>query len=332
MSARPLVSVVMAAYNAEAHVMTALARLSAQTCGDFEVIVVDDGSTDGTLAAIRAAARHDPRVRVVSNGRNLGVAAARNRGNDVATGDYVWFADVDDLWSHRFLERMVTAIQAADADVAVCSAEYRYGPDLSRCEPVVRYRRAVTLVDDRAARLLLRGTGAMWNKLFRRDVLGTSPFPLMRSKSDHGALLRLLPRMKRVTVIPDTLYTYVQRDGSISNGGVAQPDNFVRLLAIATESLTHMEPSPALKRAAVQFRCLIIARALRESWRFTRIDEDTSPELVARLEWADLLGVRPGDGRTLITCAAAKCSPHVARSVFRALGRSRWPEHGIRAS
>ncbi|MCR2825900.1 glycosyltransferase family 2 protein [Microbacterium sp. zg.Y909] len=325
----PLVSIVLAAYNAEAHVTGALARLTGQTYRRIEVIVVDDGSEDDTLATARRAAASDPRLRVVANSGNLGVAAARNRGTEAAAGEYIWFADVDDGWSDRFVELMVSAIQATDADVAVCSAEYRYGPRLDRREPVVRYRQRTTLTGDKAAACLLRGTGALWNKLFRRDLLGPAPFPALRSKSDHGALLRVLPRLRTVTIVRDTLYTYIQRDGSISNGGVAEPSNFLSLLTIADQSVMRMETSRALRRAAVRFRCVIIARALRETWRFARLEEDTSSELARRVRWVDLLGGHPADVRTLVTCAAAKCSPGLARTAFRTLGRSRWPEHGI---
>ncbi len=95
-SRRPLVSVVVAAYQAARHVRNALASLSAQTAGDLEVVVVDDGSTDGTAAEVAAAAREDRRIRLLRLGRNRGQSAALNAGMASARGRFLALLDADD--------------------------------------------------------------------------------------------------------------------------------------------------------------------------------------------------------------------------------------------
>lgn len=117
----PLVSVIMPAYNAAAFVARSLASLEAQTFANFEVIVVDDGSTDGTAAVVVEAVGDDPRFRLIRQA-NAGVAAARNRALAEARGRYVGNLDADDLWRPTFLERTVAALEAAGEGAAFAFA------------------------------------------------------------------------------------------------------------------------------------------------------------------------------------------------------------------
>jgi glycosyltransferase involved in cell wall biosynthesis len=102
-------SVVIAAYQAADTVAEAIESVLAQTRGDFEVIVVDDGSTDETGPIAQAIAAKDGRVMVVRQA-NAGPSAARNRGISAGTGEYVSMLDSDDLWLPEYLERMGDAL------------------------------------------------------------------------------------------------------------------------------------------------------------------------------------------------------------------------------
>ena len=108
---RPLVTAVMAARDAERYVASALASLSAQTMGDLEVVVVDDGSTDGTSRVVRRAARADPRIRLLRLDRNRGQAAALNVGMDAARGRYLAILDADDEAAPGRLAHQVRAFE-----------------------------------------------------------------------------------------------------------------------------------------------------------------------------------------------------------------------------
>ena len=115
------VSVIIPLYNKAAHVGRALRSVSAQTFGDFEVIVVDDGSTDGGAGAVGLHA--DPRVRLVSQS-NAGPGAARNRGAAEAGGEVLAFLDADDEWLPGFLEEGVRLLDACGAGVACVTMGY----------------------------------------------------------------------------------------------------------------------------------------------------------------------------------------------------------------
>jgi len=109
--ARPLVSVVMAAYNAGRFVEAALASLSAQTLPDLEVLVADDGSADDTAARVEGAARRDGRIRLLRMGRNGGQAAALNAAIDAARGRYLAVLDADDLATPTRLAEQAAALE-----------------------------------------------------------------------------------------------------------------------------------------------------------------------------------------------------------------------------
>lgn len=117
----PLVSVIMPAYNAEPFVQQAIGSVLCQTEADWELFVIDDCSRDGTFEAAKAASRQDPRVRVMRNAANLGVAKTRNIGIELARGRYIAFLDSDDIWHPKKLSRQIEKMTEKNADTCYCS-------------------------------------------------------------------------------------------------------------------------------------------------------------------------------------------------------------------
>lgn len=115
----PLVSVVIPAYNAEKFVGNMINDLISQTYHNFEVIVVDDGSTDKTASVVKRVARTDKRIKLV-NQPNQGASAARNHGIELARGKFVFFFDADDKLDSRILEKMIAAAQANPNSLVIC--------------------------------------------------------------------------------------------------------------------------------------------------------------------------------------------------------------------
>ena len=123
----PVVSVIMPAFNAERYLGTAVESVLRQTFADFELLIVDDGSSDGTVAAARAFAERDRRVRVLQQA-NAGPGPARNRGFRAASGRLFAFLDSDDEWDETFLAEHVAVLDARpDVDVLVGNARNRGG-------------------------------------------------------------------------------------------------------------------------------------------------------------------------------------------------------------
>ena len=109
----PLVSVIMSVYNGEEYLAAAIESILAQTFSDFEFIVVDDGSLDRSPLIARDYMNRDGRIRLIQLERNLGLAAARNRGITAATGDFVTGMDSDDICLPERLQKQVDFLHSA---------------------------------------------------------------------------------------------------------------------------------------------------------------------------------------------------------------------------
>src|SRR5260370_40369290 len=116
MSSTPLVSVIIPTYNRAALVCQTIDNVFQQTYRNFEIILVDDGSTDETQARLR---QYGDRIRVITQ-TNAGAAVARNRGIAAAHGEIIAFQDSDDLWQPTKLERQVPLLQETNTSVPCC--------------------------------------------------------------------------------------------------------------------------------------------------------------------------------------------------------------------
>src|SRR5688572_15667789 len=121
MARAPKVSVFIPVYNRERYLCVAVNSILAQTFTDFELLLVDDGSTDGSLALLERYAARDRRVRVEANGTNLGIPRTRNRGLELARGEYIALLDSDDYAYPGRLEAQVRFLDAHPDHVQVGS-------------------------------------------------------------------------------------------------------------------------------------------------------------------------------------------------------------------
>lgn len=118
-----LITVVIPNYNGQRFVEQAIDSVLYQTYPNFELMVVDDGSTDNSLQLIRRKAQGDSRIHVISLAHNAGVANARNIGIKKAQGEYIAFLDSDDIWTEDKLERQL-ALAEKGADIVYCSYDF----------------------------------------------------------------------------------------------------------------------------------------------------------------------------------------------------------------
>lgn len=118
---QPLVSVIMPAYNAEKYIGEAIASVCAQTYENWELLILDDGSADRTVEIAESYAQQDARIQVLCNPQNMGVARTRNRGFDLAQGEWIALLDSDDRWRAQKLEKQLAVARSSDADIVYCS-------------------------------------------------------------------------------------------------------------------------------------------------------------------------------------------------------------------
>lgn len=115
----PKVSVIIPIFNAEEYLDECLKSVLSQTLSDIEVICVDDGSSDSSLTILNKYAKNDSRIKIIEQ-KNAGAGAARNRGMEIATGEYLSFLDSDDVFELTMLEKLVAISDFEQLDVAIC--------------------------------------------------------------------------------------------------------------------------------------------------------------------------------------------------------------------
>lgn len=204
MAEAPRVSVIMPAYNAEAFVEEAVNSLLAQTYPDWELVVVDDGSTDRTPQILQDFAAKDKRIRPIRMPRNSGQSEAQNQAIRAARGRYLAFLDSDDIWFPHKLERQLAVIE--DSQHALCCASYALMSHEGA--PIGKVRK-------------VKPRAYTWSDLMHKNVIGsltvmidthkTGPVVLAKDiirAEDYALWLQLLRPGRTVIGVPEVLASY----------------------------------------------------------------------------------------------------------------------------
>ena len=202
--ARPTVSVIVPTYNRPDASERALRSVLGQSREDFEVIVVDDASTDSTAERCRSI--HDPRIRVHRQAANGGVARARNTGMRLARGRYLAFLDSDDQWEPTKLERQLAALQALDEGWAMVYCGMRVRSEQDALRVLIPERRG-ELADALLKENFIQPGGS--GPLMRRSAVAAVGFfdESLSAIEDWDYWLRLA-QLFRIEVVPEALCVY----------------------------------------------------------------------------------------------------------------------------
>lgn len=219
MSTEPLVSVIVPVYNVFPYLKDSLDSVINQTYSRMEIVIVDDGSNDGSEKICDEYKEKDTRITVIHQ-RNGGLSAARNTGLEVVHGDLIAFLDSDDAYLPNMLETMIRMMTDTDADIVVC--EYYI------CHTVERMN-----VEEHDNRLLLSNgeyntqdalvcffhggiNNSVWNKLYKRHLFDGIRFNEGHVFEDKGLMPYLIEKARKVTVISRPLILYRKRPDSIT--------------------------------------------------------------------------------------------------------------------
>ncbi|GAB4352972.1 MAG: glycosyltransferase family 2 protein [Kiloniellaceae bacterium] len=206
----PQVSVITAAFNAEAFIAETIASVQAQSLSDWEMLVADDASSDRTAEIVAAIAAADPRVRLIRLEKNGGVARARNAALAAARGRYIAFLDSDDLWLPQKLARQIAFMERHDAAVSY-TAFRRINEDASRLG------RLVAVPPRLSYRQLLKNT-AIATLTGMVDTAKTGPIRMTEARRDDFILwLSILKRGFTAHGLQEDLARYRVVSGSLSS-------------------------------------------------------------------------------------------------------------------
>ena len=241
----PKVSVIMPVFNAETTLAEAVDSVLSQSLEDLELVCVDDGSIDGSLAILREYEAKDSRVRVLTQ-RNAGAGTARNLGMEHAGGTYLAFLDADDRYESGMLEAMFSRCEGDGADLCVCTVQV-YRQDTGEYEYPRPYLVMADLPDGRPFSrhdipdtILTFATCALWNKMFSRRFVEERGlrFQGTRNANDVYFGYMALALAERVTVCPEALVTYRKgHGGHLQTLKDRDPFDFYRALLALRDGL-----------------------------------------------------------------------------------------------
>lgn len=212
------VSVIVPVYNVEKYLARCVESICNQTYEALEILLIDDGSSDGCPALCDEYGNRDARIRVIHQ-ENVGAGGARNRGLMEAAGEYVFYVDADDWIAENCIETYVSAIKENDVDL-IASNHYCV---VSKDSMTDCYSLPAGLYagEDKKGLLLAEGFVSMWTKLFRREWLVKHKLfqPDLCTYEDWGAYANIICSAQKICVInhPGHFYT-LARQGSTSTG------------------------------------------------------------------------------------------------------------------
>ena len=216
----PTVSVVIPAYNAKATLGRMLDSVLGQTWEKMQVILTDDGSTDGTLRIAREAAEKDAQLTVIAR-ENLGVSAARNAGLALCEGKYVRFVDADDTLPPDSMEKMVRRAEQDGSELVIGGYDQYLGEkhsyhNLAGREDTVS---CDGIMDHLCTHANSYFYGVLWNKLFLRETLEREACCFQEDLTwgeDFAFVMDCLAGVRKVSFLNESLYHYRRTAGSTS--------------------------------------------------------------------------------------------------------------------
>lgn len=207
-------SVIVPVYNVEKYIDKCLKSLISQNIKDFEIIVVNDGSTDKSQSIIDKYVKKYPKLIKSYIKQNTGVSDTRNYGIAKSTGDYVTFLDSDDYVENNIYEIMLKKAKENNFDMVVCDLYYEYE---NGAKKIVKSRVKKDIYTEKEIKkAMLNIYTSVWNKIYKKSLLKNVEFKKNVWYEDVEFIYRLIPKVKSIGVVKEPLINYVQREGSIT--------------------------------------------------------------------------------------------------------------------
>lgn len=251
----PEISIIVPVYNASKYLNVCLNSIGNQEYEKFEVILINDGSTDASGRICDSYARSDVRFHVIHQ-ENMGVSAARNAGLDCACGQYLCFVDADDFISTNYLEVLYQCCQIKNYDVSQSGVVGVY-EDGSKHVLSAREPKKFIEIDHIIDGLLWGGAfeGGCWGKLFKTDTWGDTRFLNGISLAeDLAAVTTVFVRSCAIATCPSAVYYYRFQRNSLCHGKIKTKRLVEAFSADAAAADALMRSAPHRKKDAEWFK------------------------------------------------------------------------------
>lgn len=206
-----LVSIIMPAYNAEKYISESIESVLAQTYKNWELIIVDDCSQDGTIQIVNDYMRKDSRIKIIMLVTNSGAAVARNTAIENAKGRYIAFLDSDDLWKKEKLQKQLDFMQKGQYAFTFTSYQYLKQTNEEKLR-VINIPKSLTYEQSLKNTII----GCLTVVVDRKKT-GDFRMPLIRAGQDHLTWWLLMKRGFKAYGLQENLAEYRRVEGSISH-------------------------------------------------------------------------------------------------------------------
>ncbi len=234
---QPLLSVVIPVYNVKEYLERCVESVCGQTYKNLDILLIDDGSTDGSGELCDELAQKDNRIRVIHK-ENAGVSSARNVGLEYAIGELIAFVDSDDWLDATMYESLYTLMWEHDADVACCNYRRVMGEEIADySDNRVRVYYGAEMLDT-----YITGhencfiTPTLWNRLYRREVFEGMQFPPIKKYEDYMVSVQIFARIKKGVLTNRAYYNYSMRTTSLSHESMNEEDITAFIYASQTQN------------------------------------------------------------------------------------------------
>jgi len=211
----PLVSVIMPSYNSSAYIEEAIKSVQKQSYKNWELWVIDDFSEDHTIERVENLMILDQRIKLLSNSKNLGTGATRNRGIEAANGNYIAFLDSDDIWLSHKLQTQLDFMDKHDllftfSSYKLIAENGEETGEMVKALPILTYQK-----------LLKSNYVGNLTGIYNANKLGKVYAPLLRKRQDWALWLSILKNAGETKAIDEVLAAYRVRKDSISQNKFA---------------------------------------------------------------------------------------------------------------
>lgn len=216
---KPKVSIIIPVYNVRGYLEDALLSVIQQTYKNLEIIIIDDGSNDGSEIICDNYAKKDDRIKVIHQ-KNGGLSTARNTGLDNASGEYIAFLDSDDIFHPEAIQRMLDATLKNEADCTICRHIDFTSHDKTAFKNAIQKQNNGALysrTDILKAIVNDEIECCAWDKLYKRNLFQNIRYPIGQNYEDIYIVFDIFDKTKNVYVLNDKLILHRKHNRSISS-------------------------------------------------------------------------------------------------------------------
>lgn len=216
-----MISVIVPIYNVKKYLERCVQSIMCQTYKNLEIILVDDGSSDGSGEICDTLGRQDERIRVIHQ-ENRGLSEARNCALNIAKGDYIAFVDSDDFIAENMYEMLLNKIHQYDADMVICGYSKWFEKDGTTTQMIPIMEECVLKREDVYEMHFQEDKSVLlpvaWNKLYKKSLWQNIRYPKGKYHEDEYVIHHLVHLCENIAMIPECYYYYSIRQNSIMAG------------------------------------------------------------------------------------------------------------------